>query len=386
MATFRWDVQFETGLPEVDAQHRHLVDILVGLSARLEKEAAVDPADLAPVYAELVDYSRYHFQTEERLQSEVGLDARHVLHHVREHTDFVRQVQALLARPSADPGADARRLVDFLVHWLTYHILGSDHAMARQIRLVRAGKGAEDAFAEAERAIDPATATLLRSVQALFDVLSHRNRELMDLAESLEQRVAERTTALTAANAELKALVERVEQMAMTDMLTGLPNRRYAMERLGRALASAMRQGTALSCLLVDADGFKQVNDTYGHEAGDEVLKSLARELRRVLRESDDVCRLGGDEFLVIAPDTPPEGALALGERLRRSVAALRVVAGAGSWKGSISVGVATRTSELTVEGLLRAADEAVYAAKRAGRNAVRSAADLPVPELLARG
>jgi len=375
MDAFLWDPRFETHLEEVDGQHHRLVDLINAFSSRLGEQGELDPASLGSLHADLVAYARYHFDTEEKLMDAEGLDRRYVERHRQEHQDFCRHVDAGLAGPGAPPAVAAGKLLEYLVHWLTYHILGSDQSMARQIAALRLGTGPAQALEESERAVDAATATLLRSVTVLLDALSERNRELTALAQTLDARVVERTHELAAANGELQRLLEKVEQMALTDSLTGLPNRRYAMDGLTRAAANAARYGRPLSCLLIDADGFKQVNDQHGHEAGDGVLLELAATLRGTVRTSDEVCRLGGDEFLVIAPETALAGAMVLGERLRAAVAALRVPTGTGAWHGSISVGAADLRPELLdVQALLGAADRALYAAKHLGRNAVCAA------------
>lgn len=125
--------------------------------------------------------------------------------------------------------------------------------------------------------------------------------------------------------------------------------------------------------MMIDADGFKKINDQYGHDAGDEVLRELSRQLRYALRTDDVVCRLGGDEFLVICPATSLAGAMHAAEVLRQEIAKLQVaVSGGGHWQGSISVGVAVRTAAMQgPEDLIRAADDGVYIAKRNGRNRV---------------
>ncbi len=373
MESFTWDPSFETHLGEVDAQHRRLVELINGFGSLLAAGGELPAGELQRTHGELAAYAGYHFSEEERLMAGAGLDARHQERHRREHQLFRDYVAASVASGPYPSTGEEYRLLTYLVHWLTYHILGADQAMARQIHAIRAGTSPAQAYAREGERDDAASRVLLRSVSELFEMLSGRNRELTELNRTLEERVAERTRALSAANDELKQLVSQVERMAMTDSLTDLPNRRYAMHRLAGAWAAAVRHGHPLSCLLIDADAFKEVNDAGGHEAGDQVLVRLGRELRRAARESDEVCRLGGDEFLVICPDTPLDGAMALGERMRAAVVGMRVELERGMvWNGSISVGAAAlRDGMSTFDELLRAADAAVYQAKRHGRNCV---------------
>lgn len=371
MQAFRWDESFETHLGDVDVQHRKLVD-LVNALGELATKPDIPKEIIRAVHAELLAYTEYHFREEERLMELECVDSRHRGRHKREHEGF-RLYVTEAARGSAEIKQPAQQLLAYLVHWLTYHILGADQALARQVRAIHEGLSPADAFEREAQQYDGAVRLLLRSVGALFDVLSTRNRELVSLAESLEARIAERTKELSSANEELRTLVTTVEQMAMTDPLTGLPNRRYAMTRLASAWAAAHRYpDRGLSCVLIDADGFKAVNDACGHEAGDAVLVKLSKALRERARTSDDVCRLGGDEFLVICPNTPLDGAVQLGERLRASVAEIHITMPCGRWDGSISVGVSAVHPKITsFEELLRTADAGVYAAKRRGRNCV---------------
>lgn len=361
-----WDAEFETGIDAVDGQHRKLFDLINQLSAAMAEEGDLPGEALRRAQKELVDYAHRHFDDEEQLMASAGVDARHQEHHRREHQAFRDHVLAGAADWA--PG----ELLAYLVNWLTYHILGIDQSLARQIHAIGTGTSPELAYEYDEQCQNASSRLLLRSVSQLFEQLSERNRELTALTRTLEHRVAERTQDLAAVNEELRELVLKLEHTAMTDALTGLPNRRYAMTRLSAAWTSAARHGRSLACLLVDADGFKQVNDTCGHEAGDVVLVRLSEALRRAVRESDEVCRLGGDEFLVICPETPLDGALVVGERLRQAVAALRVEVPGGAWKGSISVGAAAAQSGMsTFEELLKSADLGVYEAKHRGRNCV---------------
>jgi len=177
------------------------------------------------------------------------------------------------------------------------------------------------------------------------------------------------STELTAAN-------ERLQGQALTDALTGLSNRRFAMERLEQEWALAKRGDRSLSCLMVDVDHFKSINDRYGHQVGDEALKLVADTLRHTARKQDVVCRYGGEEFLVICPDTKLEAAYQCAERLRMNVAAQSLKLQEGSeFKMTVSVGLAEQNDAITsLKELLIRADNNLYAAKEAGRN--RTVAD----------
>jgi diguanylate cyclase (GGDEF)-like protein len=177
--------------------------------------------------------------------------------------------------------------------------------------------------------------------------------------------------------AELGVANRKLQQAALTDALTGLFNRRYALDHLDREWSAATRTGAPLACLAIDIDHFKRVNDTHGHDVGDDVLRATAGVLRDSLRQSDVVCRLGGEEFVVIAPDTDRERAAVCAERLRAAAEGNVLEAANGKLRVTLSVGVAVRTARTdTPAALLKAADEAVYAAKQGGRNRVCLAPD----------
>jgi hemerythrin len=259
----------------------------------------------------------------------------------------------------------AQRLLKFLTYWLAHHILGTDQSMARQVAAIQAGQKPEEAFAAEQVMKEGATEPLLHALTGLFQQVSERNRELQELNATLETKVAQRTHSLAEAN-------HLLEQMARTDVLTGLPNRRHAMAALAQAWLASVQDASPLACMMIDADGFKQANDKYGHDAGDEVLRQLSRQLRYTVRTDDIVCRLGGDEFLIICPNTTVEGALQVAETMRREIAKLHVPVNGGEWLGSISVGVATKSAAMrNFEELIKAADEGLYTAKRDGRNRV---------------
>jgi hemerythrin len=365
MDSFIWDKHFVTGLTEVDEQHHHLVDVINQFGGLLTRPEGATFDDIEKVFGELAAYTKYHFAEEESLMDKAGVDQRHGEHHRLEHVKFFEEVAQMHAAISRENPDTAKPLLKFLIYWLAYHILGSDQCLAKQIAAIRAGQTPEVAYLAEERMKEGAVEPLLHALNGLFKQVSERNRELQLLNQTLESRVVERTEELALANRQL-------EEIALTDVLTGLPNRRFAMQQLALAWDESVKEDSPLACMMIDADGFKQINDNHGHDAGDEVLRQLSRNLRYALRTDDIVCRLGGDEFFVICPRTQHDGAGRLAEKMRQAIAALRVPAGKGEWRGSISIGVAARKAGMTnFEALIKAADENVYVAKKNGRNCV---------------
>ena len=171
----------------------------------------------------------------------------------------------------------------------------------------------------------------------------------------------------------LRAKLDQGMEHAITDPLTGLHNRRYMESHLGTLVNQAAQSGRSLSVLIADIDYFKKVNDTYGHDAGDNVLREFASRLRRNTRGIDLACRLGGEEFVIIMPDTDLSRALQVAERVRACIAAEPFQVNASSTLAvTASVGVSTlERKQDTPDTLFKRADTALYAAKRNGRNQV---------------
>jgi len=168
--------------------------------------------------------------------------------------------------------------------------------------------------------------------------------------------------------------VRNAERRANTDELTELHNRRWAMERLREYWEESLESGEPLSVLMIDADGFKKVNDVHGHDAGDVVLREIAGTLAAHARVGEEVARWGGEEFLVVCRNATLEQAMVCAERLRLAVASHRIRAGTFDACMTISIGVAQSDASMpTFDTLLKHADEAVYGAKAAGRNRVHA-------------
>jgi two-component system cell cycle response regulator len=171
--------------------------------------------------------------------------------------------------------------------------------------------------------------------------------------------------------------VQAAMEMAVVDALTGLNNRRYLETHLGALLEQASQKGRPVSAMILDIDFFKKVNDTYGHDAGDEVLKNFAARVKKVVRSADLMCRLGGEEFVVVMPDTKLSIAQLVAERIRKAVADTQfpIHQGAQAIPVTVSIGVAESHFEDTLDTLYKRADGALYLSKHGGRNRVTAAA-----------
>jgi two-component system, cell cycle response regulator len=172
----------------------------------------------------------------------------------------------------------------------------------------------------------------------------------------------------------LRDSVQQSIEMAITDGLTGLHNRRYMESHLSALVEQAALRGKPLTAMVMDIDYFKSVNDTHGHDAGDDVLREFATRIRKSIRGIDLACRFGGEEFVIIMPETDMAVATIVAERLRRRIATepFPIHNGQGALDVTISIGIATLdTADDTAATILKRADQALYRAKRTGRNRV---------------
>jgi diguanylate cyclase (GGDEF)-like protein len=195
-----------------------------------------------------------------------------------------------------------------------------------------------------------------------------RDRITEDVRRRVEQTVAQAAPVLI----NLRNLSD-AEERAVTDNLTGLPNKRSIEETLKRMAAQASRSATVLAAIMLDLDHFKRVNDVYGHARGDEVLTAVGAAITGALRESDYAGRYGGEEFLILLPDTTRDGALITAARLLSAIANLRIATEELSITASLGVALMPDDAD-TSEDLFRLADRALYAAKQAGRNRIECA------------
>jgi diguanylate cyclase (GGDEF)-like protein len=230
---------------------------------------------------------------------------------------------------------------------------------------------------------------LAAALRAMLARLGQKQVELETANATLETRVAERTAELTRTNrslaeevaerrrieAEREGLIGQLKQMAETDFLTGVLNRRSFYSAAERELSAARRYVRRLAVVMLDIDHFKAINDTHGHQVGDEVLKAVAATCRTACRDSDFLARYGGEEFVILLQETHAGEALEVAERLRTAIGRAPVVAGDLTVAVTASFGVATAGPETAgIDQLVRAADAALYRAKAAGRDRVVAA------------
>ena len=172
--------------------------------------------------------------------------------------------------------------------------------------------------------------------------------------------------------AEIQVLQAQLHEQVNRDSLTGLFNRRYLLETIGRELSRCQREGMPLTLMIIDVDHFKSINDKYGHNVGDEVLRKLALILNDGARQDDLPCRYGGEEFVLLFPKMSTEIALKRGEQLRASFEKVLVPSAHGDVHATISIGIAAFPDHgASMDELTHCADLALYAVKRNGRNGV---------------
>jgi len=359
VSLFAWNDSFLTHLNSVDTQHHRLVRLINDLAEMALSSDEITPKAFASIRDRVFEYARLHFRDEENLMQAAALDKCHVEPHLSEHQAFITQTQHLCENSNDRTREKARTLTEYLVHWLAYHILNVDQSMARQIHAIEAGAAPADAFAAELQRPPSHTEPSLAAMSGLFYLVSERNSELRELNRDLEER-------LQTTNQELERAKAKLKEHSTHDDLTGLPNRRLAMLNLEKNWLQYKRYGHALTLLALDVDHFKKVNDLFGHAQGDTLLRTVTARLKRSVRDSDIVCRLEGDEFLIICHHCNKAGAQKIVKKIRRSATDIFTPEGVKCWDGSLSIGIAEADDDMEkYEDLLHAADKAMHADKK---------------------
>ena len=217
-----------------------------------------------------------------------------------------------------------------------------------------------------------------KAIGALYLRTSRKEKKFSEKEIKVSQIIAS-MTAVALNNARLFNIIKEekdlLEKMAVTDDMTRLYNHRFFVRRLKEEYKRAERHGTNLACIMVDIDNFKNVNDTYGHQAGDVVLQEIARVIKKCVRETDVVARYGGEEFAVILPHTGNEAAVNLADRIRNAIKKKRLDSLGSDVFVTVSIGVSTypHPEVNNMDDLIRKADDGLYQAKSQGKDRVIS-------------
>lgn len=360
---FKWDDDLETGINSIDDQHRGLIEIINNILQLCFSNEKIDENLIEETYENLSLYVEEHFKSEEQLMIDNLVDSRHVNSHFNIHAEFEKTIKQFFSDISLLVNPDKLgEIGEFLIRWLAYHILNVDKSLVRQINAINQDKiSPNDAYEQEQNFIEISTEPLLKALRSLFYLVAKKNKALSKANAELEEKVQLRTNELLEAN-------KRLKSVSMEDELTGLPNRRYAIIEIEQLINSCRRYGGTFSLLYIDVDKFKVVNDSYGHEYGDKVLKWIADFLRTNLRKSDIPCRLGGDEFVVICSNCDAKNAMEIGIKLNEKCKVCNLDELVNYWNPSLSIGVAEIDNNCkTVSDILKKADSAMYLSKKEG-------------------
>ena len=340
-----WNDAIRTGIEPVDIQHQRLFDIFNALYRTRDQNA--EASEVQGLLQELSDYTIYHFRTEVHLMHQWPVNAAHKQTHLRAHREFRRYVHQAVSWASADPAPVIDALLPFLAQWILYHIMGMDADLAREIVALQPGSS------------------------PVLPARSHgpQYSQLFGVITALNSQLAQRAFAVLAEK-------RQWERQALRDTLTGLPNRLALQQYLTQATARARRQGGMIAVGVMDLDDFKVVNDTWGHSAGDDLLRAVAARLQKKMRVSDFVARFGGDEFVVVLQDIPAVSLSSAADiaasfnRLQQAVDGLYPMSSGAvvSVRCSLGSAVFPRDSE-DLDTLIQSADSAMYSAKRHKRS-----------------
>ncbi len=469
---FPWDDNFNTGIEVIDTQHRQLVLILNRLAANIAYESSKDNLDT--IFDELIDYTLYHFETEEAIWHKYFSDNPLEVEHQTVHQEFVDTVLRFKAEQYTHSFNElAEEILGFLARWLASHILESDRYMAYIVLALQEGLSFDDAKVRAQENMGELTTLLIDMILSRYRALSSNTLQLMreikdrqqkeeklQLAASVFTHAREGILITDAKNKIIevndtfclitgyereevlgknprflrsgkqdprfytemwKSLAEKdywsgeiwnrrksgemyaemltisailddtgkvrnyvalfsditmlkehqsqLEHIAHYDVLTDLPNRVLLADRLSQALLNSQRSNVAVA--FIDIDGFKEINDTHGHNTGDDLLVTLSMRMQYALREGDTLARVGGDEFLVILVGLKnPEDGYPVLDRLLQAASEPVTIDGL-SIRVSASIGLSISNPDGSIDGdqLIRQADQAMYQAKQDGKN-----------------
>lgn len=361
---FKWDKEFNTGNTTIDEQHFKLVEMVNELLEVSINNNTINISTITTMSNKLNKYIQEHFSTEEIMMKNFSIDSRHSKKHFQYHKDFVEEIKKQFSTPHRlQNPKNFNDIIEYLIRWLAYHILNTDKSLVRQINyIIDDNLNPSDAYEKEEQIIESSSEPLLKALKVLYLLVSKKNKEIRRKNIELEEKVRIRTIELTETN-------KKLNHMLFQDTLTELPNRRFLMDELQKLIFNWERYEVTFSILFIDIDKFKSVNDNYGHEYGDKVLKWIATFLKNNIRKNDIACRIGGDEFVIICPHTNIDGAISIGKKLNKLCTSENNNQ-LSFWKPSLSIGVASVNNSISSPSeILSLADSAMYKSKTKGGN-----------------
>ena len=367
---FPWSDFFEVGVDEIDTQHGVLVNIINEICSCVFSTKNYEET-MNGLFIKLIDYTKYHFESEEQYFKRNFIPENLLETHTKYHAELVSQV--LILKDRCDTGsnrnANLEEILTTLVIWLTNHILQEDMRLCMIVSNVDSGMSIDEAVRRADEEMHGSKGTVAKVMSAMMHVSGAGVLELrreIEFRRRLEEQLTEEISIR-------KDAEEKLKYLAHHDALTGLPNRRLFEELSSVALSFAKRSKYEQAILFIDIDGFKDVNDTLGHNAGDALLIMIAKRLEECVRESDIVARLGGDEFTIhLGIDCNANGAKTAASKIVESIS-MPFDLGKDIANVGASVGISIYPNDAEdVETLVQNADAAMYVAKKSGKNAYK--------------
>ncbi|MTI09693.1 GGDEF domain-containing protein [Curvivirga aplysinae] len=363
---FPWNEQYNTGIAEIDEQHKKLVQLLNELAGTLTQD---DNDQILYALDQLVDYAKYHFDCEEKIWSEIFENDSWFKGHKTNHVSFLPAILKMKKDQEHLPLSEVtENMVRFLIRWLIFHIIDDDMRMASAYRYCQAGKPLSEAKMLAKKEALDSSRILIDVILDMYESISSHALDLM--RERSQRKKAEE---------KLQKAYDELQKLAVTDKLTGLYNRHHFEQIFDSELKRAIRDQKALSFIMLDIDHFKLLNDHYGHAEGDTALEKLGVELKRLCRRPTDFAfRLGGEEFGILTVEENDQASLQFAELIRKSVKDLEIpnICSMVADVVTISLGVVSKipTVEDSLDEFMKLADDRLYQAKTNGRNQVVAA------------
>lgn len=345
---FPWNEHFEIGIVELDEQHQELFRILNRVAHQVA--FAQDDAALRRAIDDLNDYAIYHFEAEESIWKRHLGDARVVGEHEKTHKRFSAKIDRLKSPLVSSDRVAVEELLSFLTKWIVEHIITADRRFGLMVSYVQSG----DTLKSARQKADQEHASSIIYLRGVFSSLYEQMvRNVILLMTHVQKR---------------RNTEEMNRKLAYQDSLTSLDNRAALTEKAKHILRVAAENDEQCSLFFIDIDNFKTINDSFGHHVGDIAINNVADKIRRFIRDSDVLCRLGGDDFVLLCYKMNAASAERVAKRLVNLVSR-SFLHGKFDLTVTASVGVAVYPENAgSFEDLLKAADIAMHQSKSGGR------------------